>query len=135
MIARTVRRLVRRLASTAQTDQAGPAQANFDRLTAAYDRQPADVQDFRKQLAFRSRNLGMKELDLLVGKWAQTHLGALGREELQRFEQQVLSLETPDLYQLLTSPRSDFDALELPGSHFLQAVRSFSERADWNIPK
>ena len=111
------------------------AQANLERLSETYDRQPADLQDYRKQLGFRSRNLGMKELDLLVGKWAQSHLGALGRSELARFEQEVLYMETPDLFVALTSPRRDFDALGLPADHFLAAVRTFSERADWNIPK
>jgi succinate dehydrogenase flavin-adding protein (antitoxin of CptAB toxin-antitoxin module) len=57
----------------------------------------------RKQLLFRSKNLGMKELDLLVGRWATINLSNLDHETLEQFNTEVLSKETPNLNKILLS--------------------------------
>ena len=43
----------------------------------------------------------MKELDILVGGWAEINLPKMGREELYEYNEAVLSAETPDLYKNL----------------------------------
>jgi succinate dehydrogenase flavin-adding protein (antitoxin of CptAB toxin-antitoxin module) len=55
----------------------------------------------RRQLAYRANNMGMKELDLLVGKFADLHLGQMGREQLLRFNLEVLAPETPEVYKMV----------------------------------
>jgi hypothetical protein len=49
--------------------------SHFRRITSTgkfiqYFTLEPEVGVLRKQLLFRSKNLGMKELDLLVGRWA-----------------------------------------------------------------
>ena len=39
----------------------------------------------RKRVMWRSRNLGMKELDLLVGEWTRQNVNNMGEHELNRF--------------------------------------------------
>ena len=40
----------------------------------------------RKRLLFRSRHRGMQEADLILGRFAERHLGAMTEERLNRFE-------------------------------------------------
>jgi antitoxin CptB len=56
-----------------------------------------DIESLRKQLLFRSKNLGVRELDLLVGAWASRNLRGLSEAQLHAFNEQVLRHETPDL--------------------------------------
>lgn len=41
-------------------------------------------------MLYRAKNLGMKELDLIVGSWAAKNVQALNKEELLEFNKQVL---------------------------------------------
>jgi succinate dehydrogenase flavin-adding protein (antitoxin of CptAB toxin-antitoxin module) len=45
----------------------------------------------------------MKELDLLVGRWATINLSNLDHETLEQFNTEVLSKETPNLNKILLS--------------------------------
>ena len=60
-----------------------------------------NINSLRKQLLYRSRNLGMRELDLLIGTWAEHHIYNLSEPQLQEFHSQVLKHETPDLVKKL----------------------------------
>ena len=60
-----------------------------------------NVASLRKQLLYRSKNLGMRELDLLIGTWAEHNLQSLTEGELQEFHSEVLKHETPDLVKKL----------------------------------
>ena len=55
---------------------------------------------WRKRLAFRSRRRGTKEMDLLVGAFAERHLAELDVAQLERFEA-LLDLPEPLLYAWL----------------------------------
>ncbi len=54
-----------------------------------------------KRLAYRSRHRGTKELDILVGAFAERHVAELDAEQLGRFEA-LLELPEPLLYDWLT---------------------------------
>jgi antitoxin CptB len=71
----------------------------------------------RKRLAYRSRHRGTKELDILVGAFAERHLAGLDAEQLTRFEA-LLELPEPLLYDWLTGksrppPAHDNDVTNL----------------------
>ena len=51
----------------------------------------------RKQLIFRSWHRGTREMDLIMGRFADAHVGGFEREQLDQYEQ-VLSHSDPDLY-------------------------------------
>jgi len=54
-----------------------------------------------KKITFRAAHRGMKEMDLLLGVFAERHLCSMSSEELDLFET-LLSLPDPDLYAWIT---------------------------------
>ncbi len=51
----------------------------------------------RKRLRFRSCHRGMKELDVLLGRFVERHLDSLTPAQLDRYES-VIECPDPDLY-------------------------------------
>lgn len=65
----------------------------------------------RKRLRFRSWHRGTKELDLLLGRFADHALAGMSEAELDRFEA-LLEVPEPALYAWITgqaAPPADFD--------------------------
>ena len=54
-----------------------------------------DVNALRGQMLYRAKNLGVKELDLIVGSWAQNYIKEMNEKDLLLFNKQVLQQETP----------------------------------------
>ncbi len=55
----------------------------------------------RKRLRFRSWHRGMREMDLLIGSFADAHTPDFGHDQLDRFEA-LLELSDPDLYNWMS---------------------------------
>jgi len=51
----------------------------------------------RKRLIFRSWHRGMREMDLLMGSFAEKHLASLTPDQLDHYER-LLDLLDPDVY-------------------------------------
>ena len=65
----------------------------------------------RRRALFRSRRRGIKESDLLLGGFAERHLGALSDEQLGRFEA-LLERSDPELLGWIAGAQpvpSEFD--------------------------
>jgi antitoxin CptB len=80
-----------------------------DGSTPAAD--PETDETRRKRLRFRAWHRGTREMDLLVGSFADAHLDAFGPEQLDRFEGLLLEAD-PDVYAWMTGraePPSDLD--------------------------
>jgi succinate dehydrogenase flavin-adding protein (antitoxin of CptAB toxin-antitoxin module) len=56
------------------------------------------VPSLQRQLIYRCSNLGMLELDLIIGSWARKRIPTLDHSELLKFNEEILSLETPEIY-------------------------------------
>ncbi len=56
-------------------------------------RSSADLDPRRRKILFRSWHRGMREMDLIMGKFADKEIGALSAQELDDFE---LLIEVPD---------------------------------------
>jgi len=72
---------------------------------------PESLERRRKRLAFRAWHRGMKELDLLIGGFADRHLAALSPAQLDRFEA-LLDVPEPLMYRWLMgfeSPPGAYD--------------------------
>jgi antitoxin CptB len=54
----------------------------------------------KRRLLFQSRHRGVKELDLILGPFAERHLPAFGAEELKDFAV-LLAEPDPDIYDWL----------------------------------
>ncbi|WP_020591797.1 succinate dehydrogenase assembly factor 2 [Kiloniella laminariae] len=57
----------------------------------------AEVEKRRKQLRFRSWHRGTQEADLLIGSFADKHVGTMEAEDLDLFEE-ILNIPDPVLY-------------------------------------
>jgi antitoxin CptB len=60
-----------------------------------------DDQTLRKRLLFRSWHRGSRELDLILGGFAERHLAALDRDQLDRYGR-LLENNDLDIYDWLT---------------------------------
>lgn len=70
-----------------------------------------DIETRRKRLRFRSWHRGTKELDLLLGGFADRELHNMDSKALDRFEA-LLEVPEPVIYAWLTgqsTPPADFD--------------------------
>ncbi|MCG5240879.1 succinate dehydrogenase assembly factor 2 [Azospirillum doebereinerae] len=74
------------------TDQAATQQAA---------RADESIQDRRKRLRFRSWHRGMREMDLLMGSFADAHVDGFDAGMLDRYEA-LLELSDPDLYNWMS---------------------------------
>jgi antitoxin CptB len=54
----------------------------------------------RRRLLFQSRHRGVKELDLILGRFAEAHLAGFRMAELQQFGM-LLEQQDPDIYDWL----------------------------------
>ena len=59
------------------------------------------LDDRRKRLLFRCWHRGTREMDLIVGRFADAHLADLTEAELTELER-LIELPDPDLYAALT---------------------------------
>ncbi|RJF84889.1 succinate dehydrogenase assembly factor 2 [Azospirillum cavernae] len=72
-----------------------------DQAHAMADAAENAVEDRRKRLRFRSWHRGMREMDLLIGSFADTHVGGFDTPMLDRYEA-LLELSDPDLYNWMS---------------------------------
>ena len=73
--------------------------------------QTETIENRRKRLRFRAWHRGTKEMDLLMGSFADAHLSGFGRDQLDRFEA-LLDVPEPVVYDWLlgrSRPPADFD--------------------------
>lgn len=59
------------------------------------------LENKRKRLIFRSMHRGTKEMDLILGSFAQTYVPGFEEKELVQYES-ILVQSDPDLYNWLT---------------------------------
>jgi len=62
-----------------------------------------DVETRRRRAAYRAWHRGTKEMDWMLGRFADSALSAMSPETLARFER-LLAMPDPDLQQLLLDP-------------------------------
>ncbi|MBL8711609.1 MAG: succinate dehydrogenase assembly factor 2 [Alphaproteobacteria bacterium] len=55
----------------------------------------------RKQLGFRSWHRGTREVDLLLGRFADAHLAGFGTDDLAAYDR-FLNNSDPDIYNWIT---------------------------------
>ncbi len=60
-----------------------------------------DDQTLRRQLLFRSWHRGTLEMDLILGRFAEKHVAAMRREQLDGYAR-LLEKPDPDIYLWLT---------------------------------
>ena len=62
------------------------------------------LDDRRKRLLFRCWHRGTREMDLILGRFADAEIGILAENELDQLEQ-LLEIPDPDFYAAITGAR------------------------------
>lgn len=60
-----------------------------------------NIENRRKKLIFRSGHRGTKEMDLIMGSFAQRHVPGFSESDLALYED-ILQISDPDLYDWIT---------------------------------
>jgi antitoxin CptB len=60
-----------------------------------------DIAIRRKRLLYRSWHRGTREMDLILGRFADSYLGGFSPAELDQYEE-ILTQSDPDLYDWIT---------------------------------
>jgi antitoxin CptB len=79
----------------------------------------------RKRVKFRAWHRGMKEVDLILGPFADAHVDQLDAADLDAFEQ-LLSVPDNDLYDWLCERRTPPDRYR---TKLYEQIHNFSRRA------
>lgn len=66
-----------------------------------------------KRLLYRAAHRGTKEMDILLGRYAEARLGGMSAEELDRFEA-LIGLPDPDVQEWILAPGAEVDPLYRP---------------------
>lgn len=80
-----------------------------------------DLEIRRKRLRFRSWHRGTREMDLLVGSFADRHLDGFNRTQVARFEALLQQSDT-DLYNWMTGREAPPAALD---DEIMRLMRDF----------
>jgi antitoxin CptB len=80
------------------------------------------MDDRRKKLQFRAWRRGFREIDLILGRFADRKLAALDEEGLDQFEQ-LLEARDQDVYEWITGQADAPAAYESPT---LALIRAFT---------
>ena len=81
--------------------------------------EPIEIQ--RKKLIYRSLHRGTKEMDCLLGKFAQSELPSMSADELDQYAQ-IMEEEDPNLYNWITKQQ---DVPLDKQSNMLDRIKSF----------
>ena len=84
-------------------------------------RSSAGLDDRRKRLLFRAWHRGMREMDYVLGTFANVMIETMSDEELSEFEM-LMQLPDPDMYKWLSG------SVEVPANlnnSVVQKIRSF----------
>lgn len=57
----------------------------------------------KKKLIYRSKQRGLREVDILLGTWAENNVPNMNDEELEMFEK-IVNLETLEIFNALSKP-------------------------------
>mmetsp|Transcript_7097 Transcript_7097/g.12987 ORF Transcript_7097/g.12987 Transcript_7097/m.12987 type:complete len:101 (-) Transcript_7097:134-436(-) len=83
---------------------------------------PQETRALRSLVYYRCERAGMLEVEVLLKRWATANLSKLSHEELVQFHDEVLTLETPELYKLLIGQQ------QVPEVHFLKELTRQTNR-------
>ncbi|CAD8074670.1 unnamed protein product [Paramecium sonneborni] len=87
---------------------------------------PTDLHSYQKMLMHRCTNLGMKELDIILGRWSQEFVPKMNYEELNQMESEILDLDTIDIYNLLLQVKVAEELKPLEELKYVQEIRNYA---------
>jgi antitoxin CptB len=88
------------------------------------DTDQSDLDTRRRRARFRSWHRGMREMDLILGRFADERIARLNADEIDQYEA-LLELPDADLLKWVTGEQPAPAGLETP---LLHEIRSFAAR-------
>jgi antitoxin CptB len=89
-----------------------------------------DIDSRRRRAAYRATHRGTKEMDWVLGRYAEAELAAMPADALALFER-LLALPDPDLCDMLLPPHTPAPA---EFAELIGAVRAFHGLGDGEQP-
>jgi antitoxin CptB len=86
-------------------------------------RTSADLDVRRRRILFRSWHRGLREMDLIMGRFADAEIGTLSETELDEFER-LIEVPDADLYRWITGELATPDNYDTPVFRRLQSFHS-----------
>ena len=83
--------------------------------------EPDAVEVMRRRLRYRAGHRGTKELDILLGRFAEAHIESMSVSDLERFER-YLAHPDPDINRWIFAPDKHGDSEEFELS---RQIRTF----------
>lgn len=81
----------------------------------------ADLETRRRRARFRSWHRGMREADLILGQFADSHIETLNADELEQYEA-LLDVPDGDLVKWVTGEKPVPAAFDTPLFHIIRQV-------------
>jgi antitoxin CptB len=88
-------------------------------------RTSADLDVRRRRILFRSWHRGLREMDLIMGRFADAEIGSLSETDLDEFER-LIEVPDADLYRWITGEAETPENYESPVLRRLKAFHSHS---------
>ena len=92
------------------------------------------MDDRRKKLRFRAWRRGFRELDLILGAFADAHLEELSEERLDEFEALMLHANDQDTYAWIVGTSIAPPAFDTETLRLIRSFRYFTRHALENGP-
>jgi antitoxin CptB len=90
-------------------------------------RTSADLDPRRKRILYRAWHRGMREMDLLMGRFADAEIGTMSISDLDAFER-LIEVPDPDIYRWLT------DDGEVPENYRTAVFLRLKEFHTYSVP-
>ncbi len=84
----------------------------------------------RRRILFRAHHRGMREMDILFGKFADAHIATMSDQELTDFERLLEDATDRDVFMWLTDEAPVFPAFDTSIFHRLKAHHTHVSRLD-----
>jgi antitoxin CptB len=104
---------------------ARPGFRRYEEQMTGMGRSSNGLDDRRRKLLFRSWHRGTREMDLILGRFADTALAGLTQSEVDEYER-LMDAPDPDLYAWITGERPTLPAHD---SDLLRRIREFHSAA------
>jgi antitoxin CptB len=95
---------VRTIAISTPPGMSGHLAFDWDTIMTGSTRSSSGLDDRRKRLLFRCWHRGTREMDLILGRFADAEIATLGDAEIGALER-LIELPDPDLYAAVTGDK------------------------------
>lgn len=68
-----------------------------------YSQKPAEIDGYKRQIMYRSKHIGTKELEIILSDWLTLNMDKMTYGDLEQFDSDILDMENPQLQRYLVN--------------------------------